>query len=64
LVDELKIGSIDLPKEFLVGVVIAKLPSSWFDYKKKLKHDEKKYNLEGLQRHLPIEEESRNRDKK
>ncbi|KAK3002335.1 hypothetical protein RJ639_020782 [Escallonia herrerae] len=61
-----KICELDgkLPESFQVGMIIAKLPPSWKDYRKKLLHREKKFTLEKIQKHLRIEEESRNRDKK
>jgi hypothetical protein len=37
------------------------MPSSWFDYNKRLKHDDRKYYLESLQCHLRIEKYFRNR---
>ncbi|KAK3024908.1 hypothetical protein RJ639_043223 [Escallonia herrerae] len=61
-----KIYELDgkLPESFQVGMIIAKLPPSWKDYRKKLLHREKKFTLEKIQKHLRIEEESSNRDKK
>ncbi|KAK3012718.1 hypothetical protein RJ639_008792 [Escallonia herrerae] len=61
-----KICELDgkLSESFQVGMIIAKLPPSWKDYRKKLLHREKKFTLEKIQKHLHIEEESRNRDKK
>ncbi|KAK3004378.1 hypothetical protein RJ639_020017 [Escallonia herrerae] len=61
-----KICELDgkLPESFQVGMIIAKLPPSWKDYRKKLLHREKKFTLEKIQKHLRREEESRNRDKK
>ncbi|PIA34661.1 hypothetical protein AQUCO_03700146v1 [Aquilegia coerulea] len=35
VVSDLKTASIDLPEDFLVGVIIAKLPNSWNGYKNK-----------------------------
>ncbi|KAK3020692.1 hypothetical protein RJ639_045598 [Escallonia herrerae] len=60
-----KICELDgkLPESFQVGMIIAKLPPSWKDYRKKLLHREKKFTLEKIQKHLRIEDESRNRDK-
>ena len=62
LVNQLKDAGIDLPESFVVGVIISRLPHSWNDYKKKIKHAETDYNLDGLQPHLRIEEDSRKRD--
>ena len=63
MVNQLKCEKIDLPKPFQVGEIIAKLPTSWKGYKKKLLHDSKDITLEQIQKHLCIEEESRMRDK-
>jgi hypothetical protein len=63
IVGDLKTMGVEIAERFLVGAIINKLPSSWNDYKKKLKHDDRKYSLESLQRHLCIEEDSRNRDR-
>ena len=38
LVNQLKDAKIDLPESFVVGVIISRLPHSWNDYKKKMKH--------------------------
>ncbi|XP_026410314.1 uncharacterized protein LOC113305508 [Papaver somniferum] len=55
IVNHLKYAGIDFVSSFIVGVIISRLPPSWNSYKKKLKHDETDYDLEGLQRHLRIE---------
>ena len=60
LINQLKDAGIDLPESFVVGVIISRLPHSWNDYKKKMKHAET--DLDSLQRHLRIEEDSRKRD--
>lgn len=62
LVNQLKDAGIDLPESFVVGVIISRLPHSWSDYKKKMKHAETDYILDRLQRHLRIEEDSRKHD--
>ena len=62
LVNQLKDAKIDLPEAFVVGVIISRLPNSWNDYKKKLKHAETDYDLDSLQRHLRIEEDSRKQE--
>ncbi|KAK2999754.1 hypothetical protein RJ639_023398 [Escallonia herrerae] len=61
-----KICELDgkLSESFQVGMIIAKLPPSWKDDRKKLLHREKKFTLDKIQKHLRIEEKSRNRDKK
>ncbi|XP_022856379.1 uncharacterized protein LOC111377499 [Olea europaea var. sylvestris] len=58
IVSNLKNAEIVLPDAFQVEAIIAKLPSSWNGYKKKLQHDETKHTLESLMRHLRIEEDS------
>ena len=63
IVNQLKAEKIELPEPFQVGAVIAKLPSSWKGYRKKILHDSKDITLEQIQKHLRIEEESRMRDK-
>ena len=63
IVNQLKCEKIDLPEPFQVGAIIAKLPTSWKGYRKKLLHDSKDITLEQIQKHLRIEEESRMRDK-
>ncbi|XP_022891670.1 uncharacterized protein LOC111406487 [Olea europaea var. sylvestris] len=62
IVSNLKNAEIVLPEAFQVRAIIAKLPSSWNGYKKKLKHDETKHTLESLMRHLRIEKDSRKRE--
>ncbi|XP_022887427.1 uncharacterized protein LOC111403231 [Olea europaea var. sylvestris] len=62
IVSNLNNAEIVLPCAFQVGAIIAKLPSSWNGYKKKLKHDETKHTLESLIRHLRIEEDSCKRE--
>jgi hypothetical protein len=47
----------------LVGAIINKSSSSWNDYERNLKYDDRKYSLESLQCHLLIEEDSRIRDR-
>uniref|UniRef100_F6HXW6 CCHC-type domain-containing protein n=1 Tax=Vitis vinifera TaxID=29760 RepID=F6HXW6_VITVI len=48
---------------FQVGAIVAKLPSSWKGYRKRILHKSEDYSLEEIQKHLLIEEESRSRDK-
>ena len=63
IVNKLCAVKIDLPVPFQVGAIIAKLPSSWNGYRKKLLHNSEDYSLEQLMKHLRIEEESRVREK-
>ena len=53
---------INLLEPVQVGAIIAKLPTSWKGYRKKLLHDSKNITLEQIQKHLRIEEKSRMRD--
>ena len=46
IVNQLKCEKIDLPEPFQVCAIIAKLPTSWKGYRKKLLHDSKDINLE------------------
>ncbi|KAJ9687220.1 hypothetical protein PVL29_015897 [Vitis rotundifolia] len=63
IVNKLKVLKIELPKAFQVGAIVAKLPSSWKGYQKRILHKSEDYSLEEIQKHLRIEEESRSRDK-
>ena len=51
---------IEMAKYLLAGTIVNKLPLSWNDCKRRLKHDDGKYSLEFLQRYLLIVEESSN----
>ncbi|RVW74280.1 Retrovirus-related Pol polyprotein from transposon TNT 1-94 [Vitis vinifera] len=63
IVNKLKVLKIELPEAFQVGAIVAKLPSSWKGYRKRILHKSEDYSLEEIQKHLRIEEESRSRDK-
>ncbi|XP_073121218.1 uncharacterized protein [Henckelia pumila] len=54
---------IELPESFQVGAIIAKLPSTWKSYWKKILHSSKDFSLKQIQNHLRIEEESMTNDK-
>ena len=54
--------SINIPESFEVGAIIAKLPPSWNNFRKKLLHMLEDLTLEQFGQHLWIEEESRVRD--
>ena len=41
LLEELRAKKIELPEQFVVGLLIEKLPDLWSDYKQKLKHKHK-----------------------
>ncbi|KAI3815113.1 hypothetical protein L1987_14769 [Smallanthus sonchifolius] len=64
LVNKLNALAIPLPEIFQVGVIIAKLPPSWKDFSKRMMHKSEDYSLDELLKHLRIEEETRNRDKR
>ncbi|XP_008779653.1 uncharacterized protein LOC103699411 [Phoenix dactylifera] len=62
IVHQIIAEGIPIDEKFQVGTIIAKLPSSWKDYRKTLKRKGDFLNLESLQRQLRIEE-ARLRDK-
>ena len=43
LLEELKAEKIELPKQFVAGLLIEKLPDSWSEYKQQLKHKQKQF---------------------
>ena len=49
-------------ENFQVSTIIGKLPPSWKDYQKVLKHKKKPLNLDELVQHIQIESEARLRD--
>ena len=53
---------VEISESFQVGAIIAKLPQSWNDYKKRLLHRRDDMLLEDLHKHPRIEEETRSRD--
>ncbi|XP_050900957.1 uncharacterized protein LOC127107683 [Lathyrus oleraceus] len=63
LVNKIKAVKIYIPETFQVGAIIAKLPPSWKGYRKKLLHSSEEFSLEKIQKHLRIEEESKEREK-
>ncbi|KAI3748019.1 hypothetical protein L6452_10830 [Arctium lappa] len=64
LENKMRVLNIPLPEIFLVGVVVDKLPPSWKDFQKRMMHKSEDYSLDDLIKHIRIEEEVRNRDKK
>ena len=62
LVHKLNDLSINIPELFQVEAIIAKLPPSWNNYRKKLLHMAEKLTLEQIGTHLRIEEESQIRE--
>ena len=63
IVHQLLYEDISIDERFQVGAIIAKLPSSWNEYRKILKRRGDTLKLDDLQRKIRIEEESRVRDK-
>ncbi|XP_071914027.1 uncharacterized protein [Coffea arabica] len=67
LVSRLKDLGIEVSDQLQVGVVIAviaKLPSTWNDYRKKLLHTSETFTIDQLTKHIRIEEETRIRENK
>ncbi|KAJ9551062.1 hypothetical protein OSB04_015107 [Centaurea solstitialis] len=64
LVNKMNSLSISIPEIFQVGAIIDKLPPSWKDFSKRMMHKSEDYSLDDILKHLRIEEEARNRDKK
>ena len=62
LVNKLRDLSIHIPESFQVGAIIAKLPPSWNNFRKKFLHMSEDLTLEQFGQHLQIEEESQVRD--
>ena len=55
LLKELRAEKIELPKQFVVGLLIEKLPDSWSNYKQQLKHKHKQLSLVDMITHIIIE---------
>ncbi|XP_024036825.1 uncharacterized protein LOC112096863 [Citrus clementina] len=64
IVVKLRELKVEISESFQVGAIIAKLPQSWNDCKKKLLHSKENITLEELQKHLVIKEETRSRESK
>ncbi|KAL0375582.1 UNVERIFIED_CONTAM: hypothetical protein Scaly_0675800 [Sesamum calycinum] len=62
-VSKLKDLKIKIPEAIQVGAIIAKLPLSWNNYRKKLLHSTEDFSVDQLLKHLRIEEETRICDK-
>ena len=63
LLEELKAEKIELPEQFVVGLLIEKLPDSWSEYKQQLKHKRKQLSLDDLITHIVIEDTNRKEQK-
>ena len=63
MVNKLHDLSINILESFQMGTIIAKLPPSWNNFRKKLLHISEDLTLEQFGQHLQIEEKSRVRDR-
>ncbi|KAG6491285.1 hypothetical protein ZIOFF_052623 [Zingiber officinale] len=64
LVSRLKDLKIEVSNPLQVVVVIAKLPTTWNGYRKKLLHTSEDFTIDQLIKHIRIEEETRIRENK
>ena len=64
LVSRLKDVKIEVSEPLQVAAVIAKLPTTWNDYRKKLLHTYEDFTIDQLVKHIRIEEGTRFCDKK
>ena len=64
IVSKLKDLSVEISEAFQVGAIIAKLPSSWNHYQKKLLHTSEILTLNDVLKRLRIEEDTINLQKK
>lgn len=62
IVNQFKQHSLHMDEHIIVAAVIDKLPPSWKNFRKELKHRKEDISLADLESHLKIEEEDRNRD--
>ena len=63
LLEELKAEKIELPEQFVAGLLIEKLPDSWSEYKQQLKHKQRQLSLGDLNTHIIIEDTNRKEQK-
>ena len=63
LLEELRVEKIELPEQFVLGLLIEKLPDSWNDYKQQLKHKHKQLSMVNLITHIIIEYTNRKEKK-
>jgi len=59
LLEDMKAKNIKLPKGFVNGILIEKLPNSWSDYKQQLKHKHRQLSLINLITHIIIVDTNR-----
>ncbi|XP_075507514.1 uncharacterized protein LOC142544341 [Primulina tabacum] len=64
LVSRLKDLKIEVSEQLQVAAVIAKLPTTWNGYRKKLLHTSEDFTIDQLMKHIRIEEETRIRENK
>ncbi|XP_027120584.1 uncharacterized protein LOC113766443 [Coffea eugenioides] len=64
IVSKLHDLKVEISESLQVGAIIAKLPTSWNDYKKKLLHTTESFTIDQILKHLRIEEDTRNLQKK
>ena len=64
IVSKLHDLKVEISESLQVGAIIAKLPTSWNDYKKKLLHTTESFTTDQILKHLRIEEDTRNLQKK
>jgi hypothetical protein len=62
ILNNYKQHSIHLDETIIVSSIIDKLPPSWKDFKKSMKHKKEDISLEQLRNHLRLEEEYRKQD--
>ena len=57
ILDQFNQHNMKMDEYIIVSSIIDKLPPSWKDYRKSLKHSKKEISLDGLSQSLHIEEE-------
>ena len=63
ILNQFKIKNMNMDESIVVSSVIDKLPPSWKDYKKTLKHQTEELTLEQLAVHFTVEEQTRRQEK-
>ncbi|XP_019267223.1 PREDICTED: uncharacterized protein LOC109244570 [Nicotiana attenuata] len=58
LISRLKDFKVDVSESLQVAAILAKLPATWNDYRKKLLHSSENFIVDQLTKHIRIEEES------